>query len=516
MLSMIRKNMRSRKKTALVTLVFQSFSMLMALASGVYLVPLYLAHIPPDLYGAWQASGNVLTWATMLDPGLSSIIQQRVALAYGKGDRHAVSGWIATGLWVAAGISFTVLILGLACSYQLTSWLKLREGATSAELEHAFRWSVMGGALMLLSFSVSAINQGLQSSLGTGSVSAAASIARLVVVLLLLQRGYGLVSIALSSVLMGTALLAGNLLYLFRRLRQEGICLAWIPSRMRELGTLISFMTMGRVAGILVNNVDLFLIARVLGPESVNAFRFTRTAPDLWRTIIDRPAVAMYPAFTHLVGAGEGDRARKIALRLLRITIWTTALLAFGFLFLNGEFLRVWVGDGFYAGATVNVLLVGGFVMATGSTAFSGLCFATGNVRASNQAYLAQAVVYLPMLLGGVYLYGMAGAAAASLLSILVTQAWYMPKQFFTAFRATRGDALSLLKSGMEAMLAGALPAVLFHHSRVSGWSAFVGLAACYFFSYLAILLLLSEEGRKEVRNVWRLVQQRLPNRNFE
>jgi len=472
----------------------------MAFVSGVVLVPLYLRHIPSDLYGAWQASGNVLMWATMLDPGLSFVIQQRVATAYGKQDREAVAGWVATGLWTAGGVSILVLSVGLLSSYQLVEWLQLPTGVSSSELESAFRWGTVGASLMLYSYSLSAINQGLQSSLGTGLVSALASVARLTLVMLLLQNGLGLSAIAIASVFMGTALVAGNLAYLMRRLRTDSIPTVWLPSRLGEMGGLLSFMTVGRVAGILVNNVDLVLVARTLGPESVNTLRFTRTATEISRTIVDRPAVAMYSSLTHLVGAGGVARAREIVLRLLRFTTWTTILFASGFIALNGAFLRLWVGDRFYAGPTVNTILVGTFILATVTTVMSGLAFAAGNIRASNLGVFAQALVYLPLLFAGATYYGLAGVAGASAVSVAVTQAWYIPRALADGYGLGRREWAGIAKNLVQTFAAGAFPAVLFAATEPQTWKAFAGAAIIHTLTYLLILLALSRDCRAELR----------------
>jgi Na+-driven multidrug efflux pump len=70
----------------------------MALSSGaaLFTVPVSVSHIPLDLYGAWLASGNILAWATMIDPGFGLLTQQQVATTYGAGNLDS-AGKIITG-----------------------------------------------------------------------------------------------------------------------------------------------------------------------------------------------------------------------------------------------------------------------------------------------------------------------------------------------------------------------------------------------------------------------------------
>jgi hypothetical protein len=80
----------SRKKSTFWNLVFSYSTILYGICSGLLLVPLYLEHIPIDLYGAWLASGNVLTWLTVIDPGISTVVTQRVGKSFGANKLEAV------------------------------------------------------------------------------------------------------------------------------------------------------------------------------------------------------------------------------------------------------------------------------------------------------------------------------------------------------------------------------------------------------------------------------------------
>ena len=322
--------MRSRKRTSLVNLGFHAWSIGMVFVSGVVLVPLYLRHIPIDLYGAWLASGNVLVWMTLADPGVSLVLQQRVASAYGAGDHSGLAGGIATGLWITVAISGVIILCGVVSSWFLPGWLGLPQMADQQELASAFRWSVVGSALMIVSFSVTSVNQGLQSSAGIGAIYVVASLFRLGAVIALLERGFGLLAIAMPTLGMGLLLLGGNVVYLRHRLQHERIPFGWAPIHFKELAGLLSWTSIGRMAGVTANHVDLFVVARVLGPESVGLLRFTRTAPDMGRLLVERPIAALQPSLAHLLGAAGPVSARLVVVKVLTAVIYLLVVLAGG------------------------------------------------------------------------------------------------------------------------------------------------------------------------------------------
>ena len=68
-------------------------------------MPLYLRFIPIDIYSIWLATGNLLAWISTLDPGLTLVLQQQVADAYGKRDKNKVRKLIG------GGVAYILLIL---------------------------------------------------------------------------------------------------------------------------------------------------------------------------------------------------------------------------------------------------------------------------------------------------------------------------------------------------------------------------------------------------------------------
>ena len=501
---------RSRKKTTIISLCFQGYSVAMGVVSGVILVPLYLRHIPSDLYGAWSASGNILVWMTLIDPGLSAVLQQRVATSYGQRDRAAVSGWIVSGLWISIGIALIILLAGMISSFFFAEWMHLPPTVDQAALVQAFRWAVAGGALMVFSYSINAINQGLQSSLAMGLIFVAATLVRLLLVILLLGYGFGLLAIAVPTAIMSLLLVCGNLIYLHIRLWQDSVPLSWKPKRIRELAGLLSFTGMSRGSSILINNMDLFLVARMLGPENVNVLRFTRTGAEVTRTIIERPFAAIQATLPHLLGSGNIDRAREIVLRLLRWAIWAILLSVGGFLVFNGDFVRLWVGMRFYAGAQVNLLLTILFALALLTSLIAGLSFSAGQIRGTSIAGLAHGLIYLPLALIGGYWLGIKGFITASLISLLITQGWYVPTIFVRSFCVTRNQLVRLLWAMLGGTISVTTTAMVFlGRPPVSTRPIFVASVCAFAACYFALLLLLSGEARKEIRDGFAWIRQR-------
>ena len=66
---------------------------------NVLLVPVYLAYVSTEEYGAWLATGGTLVQLLISDYGVSGVILQRVAASYGANDRVRLAGVLGAADW---------------------------------------------------------------------------------------------------------------------------------------------------------------------------------------------------------------------------------------------------------------------------------------------------------------------------------------------------------------------------------------------------------------------------------
>jgi O-antigen/teichoic acid export membrane protein len=490
--------MRSHRRTTKWNLVFHYVSIVLTMVSGVVLVPLYLRFIPLDTYGAWLATGNIIAWLTIIDPGLSTVLQQRTCMAYGKGDGAELSSLLTSGVLFSAVIALLVLIIGFALSRFLIGSLNLRATPDLAAVEQAFVIAVAGSALMIFSYGLTAFNQGLQSSLGIGLVFTFVMVASLVLTVILLYQGTGLLALPIGLVARGIGLTIGNAGYLLWRSTREKMRFRFSLQGTATLAKLSFYTFLGRGAGTIATNLDAFILTRHLGPEIAPVFVLTRKAPDMSRMFLERPAVAFMPAISHLLGAGDEERARAVLLRLLRVILWLLGLIAGGFFLLNSDFVFLWVGSEFYAGRVVNLFVVLALIVTVVVNALSNLCFSLGNIKGNSIASLVQAVCLAPLIFLGARHWGMLGVAAAPLVAVLAVSAWYYPYVFSRLLKLGKADHLALAREATVVMVATIVTLVAFSWVNATTWLAFAIAVVAFAAMYLAILSGLSQAFRIE------------------
>jgi O-antigen/teichoic acid export membrane protein len=463
------------------------------------MVPLYLKYIPLDIYGAWLAVTNVIAWLSVIDPGLSNVLLQKVGTAYGKNDQNALNGLITNGIVVNLFVSLLVFTGGLLVEPFVFEILNLPMDGNYKSLGPAFMMAVFGSAMMTISYGFMAINQGLLSSLGNGLIFVIINLSSLAFAAWLLFEGYGLLALPLALVFRGVGLSFCNVCYLVWRVKAERMTFQLSFAGFRGLVSLMSYTFLGRAAGGIAGNLDAFIVTRFLGPEAAPVLLLTRKAPDLSRTFLERPSSAFMPAVANLYGTGDIVRAREVLLRLIRIIIWIMGLAVTGFLLLNHAFVQLWVGEELFAGPAVNLTLVLGLLLAVFTVSLSNMCYALGNIKGNSLALLVQSLFSIPLMYFGGKYFGMFGVALAPVLSMLSVSIWYFPQIFRKLLKISEEEVKGLFREFVYVTLVGTIISFCFVFLDPMTWTEFIFTGTMIFFVYTGGLCLVSKALRSEM-----------------
>lgn len=429
---------RSRKSTTNWNLLFHYISIFLSIVSGIVLVPMYLHHIPVALYGAWLASSNVIAWLAAIDPGLSTVLQQKIARSYGQHDKNSVIGYAISGLLITFVVAALLVLLGLFISTWIPEWVGLAGPFERDELSRALIIAVWGTGLFALSFALTSINQGLQSSLGIGLIYTLVHVIDIALVIVLLYFNYGLISLAISVLFRGAAMLVGNLIYLIIRLRRESYRFSFIfNDKFGELINLMPFTFTAQLSGAIANNGDAFLVARLLGAELVPVFIFTRKASDILKLILTRPILAVTPALSHLQGEFDESKISKLLKKLLSAFVLLLVISGAGLIFFNQSFVNIWVGNKFYAGSSINLMIALGMIASIFSQIFLLICTSLGSIKKSSVASLIQNLILVASMIFGGAFFGMEGIAIAPIFASVAVGCWYFPMLLMNKLRAS-------------------------------------------------------------------------------
>jgi hypothetical protein len=242
-------------------LVFHYANAVFLIVFGILLTPLYLRYIPEKTFGVWLATGNLVAWLSLVDPGLNAVVQQRIAAAYARGDNFAVSRLRTQSYVLSALLATAIAATGVIAA----PWVARFVGRMNCELPRdvmaAYFWALAATATMTASYGAAAVTIGMQSPISSGVLYLLSQAASLVTMIGLLRAGRGVVSIPIGLLVQAAVLVMGHAAYSAYRFSKERI-----PAVTSLAGTMTILedsrgTIMSRLAGALTANTDMLLAA---------------------------------------------------------------------------------------------------------------------------------------------------------------------------------------------------------------------------------------------------------------
>lgn len=493
--------MISNKKNAIINTIFQLSSIIYLVFIGIILVPMYLKYIPVDLYGYWLASGNIIAWIGAFDPGVSTVMQQRIGVSLGANDLKKIGEYIGSGTLISLAIMIILAIALLVIYHYIFVWLGLKNIEYQEKLSYTLIYAGIGTLFSLQSYGFAGINYGLQLFKPVGFLNVSTNIAGIIATFLLLPS-IGLKAIGLAMLLRGFIDLAGNIIILLLFLKKSQVPIRFSKNDIKKLFGDISFNFFARVGNLLTENSQSFFIAKYITPESAVIFRFTKTIPEVSKIFIARPAAAIMPVLSKYLGQNPDTKDVKSKVsRMIYYTIWSTGLVFIGFALLNKSFIDLWVGDKFYAGDITNILIVLWVIFSSITNNLSYIVFALGDLRRNNLVIFIQSILFVIMMIFMIKPYGIMGIALALLISQTLISLIYYPWRLQKYLKFSKNETNVFIKE--VASISLIIAAIYFSAIKIDfvpiSWYGFIGYTIICTISYFIILILFSRNLKIEM-----------------
>ena len=393
------------------------------MVTGLWLVPFYLNHIGQHDFGLWLVGTQLLTYLTLTDFGVVALVPLETAYATGR----AGGAQSAQDLPQIVGQTVRLVLYQLPIVALIAAgmWLTIPK-----------EWESLRGPLtvVLIGFVVSfplrmlpALLHGLQDLSFAGAISMVNWTLSTVITVWMVLGGWDLYALAVGWLLSQTAtipIVVHRLVTRFpgvlpRRLPPE----SWAATKGR-LGKGF-WVSLAQVAQLLMNNTDLLILGKLLGPAAVVPYSCTGKVPAV---LGNQMGILMQSATPGLCELKTGESREKLFQVLVALThgILTFSGLVFCVVaVVNKWFVTWWVTGHQYGGMTLTVALLAMMVVRhwTTLTAYSVFCF--GHQRRISLTNLADGVVTAGSCWSMTLLMGPVGAPIGSIMgAVLVSLPW--------------------------------------------------------------------------------------------
>jgi len=342
----------NEQRTTAQRLVYNTAFNIAALVSnaviGFFMIRFLLGRLGEDSYGVWVLIGGTLfRYSPLLSIGLNSSINRYIPLYLAKDDPDGIQRVVSTSLFVFAILAILVVVISLVIYFNVASWFVIEPElvGTAGILVLVVGFSLVVATPLQPS---SAILSGLQRYDLINLVLLTLLFSRTALLVLLLSRGYGLLTVGITYGVNEIVVRALHSIFVRRLLPEVSLKAAKI-----DLGLLKEMLIYGTntflyaTGAVIIYQASSLIIGAFLGTAQVSRFFVATIAVFLLSQLMVAFTAAIKPAVSDLDARDDGGTVKEIAFLTQKYSLLLIIPGGFFLVVMGGEFLQICFSDRF-------------------------------------------------------------------------------------------------------------------------------------------------------------------------
>ncbi len=372
--------------------IFQYGYVITNIINSIILLPFYLKMIDAGTLGVWLATGNILAWMTLVDPGVGEVLQQKIADLRGRNENEEICKTIGSGL-LASGIILLIAVVAGFIFYSLIGIIINKDVTLYPHLQVALLISIISTGMSLTSFSMSGINQGMHNASQVAISSILSNMLFLAINIVLLVLHFGILSIAIANLSRALFINIYNLVALEILLKKNAMKINFEVVHFKRFIKIFSVTSVSRIIGGLSASMDTIVLARFISPAMITLFEINKRPIQLTQSLVGRHSVALMPNISFAFGKNERDSILGLINTQFKYYMLASIFIGMLFWFNYRDIITTWTGKGHYAGDTVIYLLIGNFFFGLIGYFMSNMGYALGDIKMNSFIYIIKGLI---------------------------------------------------------------------------------------------------------------------------
>jgi len=462
--------MNQQSLTSSKRIVHNTFFNVTALVSnaliGFFLIRFFLSRLGEAQYGVWLViGGTIFRYAPLLSLGFNSSVNRYIPLFIAKNDNDGIQRVYNTSLFFFIAAGMILVIISLVICYNVGSWF-----AIEPELVRT------AGILVLVVGFCSAFAMPLQSSTATLSglqrydiinvVMLAILAFRTILVVILLQHGYGLLTIGALFGLSEIVMRITHSVFVKKLLPAASLSLVKIDLRlMKEMmayGINTFLYAMGAIIIYYASNI---IIGIFIGTAEVSQFFVATAGVLLLSQLLQAFTAAIKPAVSDLDARNDAAAVKEIAFLTQKYSLLLIIPGGCFLIVMGREFLNVWISDQFTDPSVIDSMAVILTILTVGHclrlAQHSNFLVLVGRgqhkIFGILTALMAMSCVLASVVTVKVFNWGLLGIAWSNFLPMAITSVLILPIYFN---RKMHISTLDNIRDVWQPALLGSFPAL--------------------------------------------------------
>lgn len=412
--------MTSQYKASIYNYVFNSINAFLVIVNGIVMVPIYFHYMSVSTYGAWLATGNVISILGLLEGGFSFVITQKLSAALAQKDMHRYQVLSGSNILTAFAISLGILILGFSISPFITDWVNV-ESQVVEEIRWAFILSLIATSISIFINLYGSFPQVWQDTKSVGIFNTIANIAAIIFLIIFLFCGFGVISIAASFIVRSLVNAVSYTLWIVRNWKLRGY-----PKPIYSINDAVQltkdciYPMLSKIAGTVVGNSQSFIIAHFMNPGLAAIYDLTSKICMVACGFVAQMNGAFFALFSFTLAEGNKEKIDKVmknTFTFFYVLLATTVLYSICF---SEPMINYWVGLDKFGGTALLVVLVIAKIFAQIREYLNSILYTGGMISKSAKYDILWMIIYILMLVGSIKLLQIYAVPVATLVSCFI------------------------------------------------------------------------------------------------
>jgi O-antigen/teichoic acid export membrane protein len=409
---------------------------------GLLLMPFVLNTIGDGQYGMWLFICSIAGYSGLMNLGFGETVSRFVAHHHAKGEIDKINGVVNAIGAVYLGMSVLVL-LGAGVIAWLAPGLYDWGATSDAEL----RWVIMVLAanvvVGLLGSVFGGVIVGLQRIDLERTFRSTSGVFRLGITLLMLQKEYALVTLAVIFLATTMVENIGYLCVVFRQL--PGLKIGWRYFKLQTLKECFGFSVFALLdgfAGKIIDATDTIVIGIAFGTKYIVPYYIAHRLTTFIVEPLHMIGMIAMPRGAQLSALEHDLRLRVLVRKGLGLSFLLVGAFFIGACFFGDHVMQAWVGRHFVESHALLLVLLGAQVIASPIRVLRGVLFGMGHVRYPAIAYMIEAVANLLLTLLLIPHFGLLGVAIGTAIPIVLVESFFLLPYALKKLGITRAEFL--------------------------------------------------------------------------
>ena len=481
------------------------------------LAPIVVNTLGSVYYGIWTLVNQFTGYLWLFDFGVRESVIKYVSQYHASGEDEKLETTVRTAISVYSLVTLAALAAVAGITAALPHLFNIPDGAvataraaafiTGATVAQAFLSNVFVGVLM-----------GLQRMYLIARAGIFFSVIRAAAIYVLLQAGYGLVGLAMISLLLSLA--NAGLVFYYCRVLLPHVRFRPIRPIREEVMTLFNYgkyVLLSNIGDKIVFATDAIVIGMFLPIAALTPYAIAGTLINHMRSVVMAMATVFNPLTSSLRATSDERVVQGVLQAGAKAAMAVGLPLCVGFIMLGEQFVALWMGDAHAATAgRIMTVLSLGYIIGLPYYTISGVLYGLGQHRIVAILRVVEGAINLTLSVVLVNVVGLVGVAIGTAVPHVLIVGWVLPRALPRMFPFSLRDyylnvyARTLLAAVPFAAATWAIRTMV-RPTTLSGFFAWGGLSFVAYAVPVWLIVLSPGERAHLARVVGRLNPRRVP-----